>query len=147
MPKVDDLLSATRASHVRFLAALEGLDERALTLRTSSGWTVAGTLAHLAFYDDWVIERWRRWLTAGHFQHLPDDITELANAAGERGWLAVSPHRAQTIAREAAAAVTQLLDELPPAALDDAVATNRLAMLDRSRHWEPHLDEVQRALT
>ena len=56
------------------------------------------------------------------------------------------PRRALKIAREAATSVADLLEGLPPAALEDAVATNRPAMIDRSLHWDPHLEEIRRAL-
>ena len=118
----------------------------AMQVRTGSGWTVAATLAHLAFYDDWVAARWRRRLAEGRFQDLPDDITDLANSAAERGWHVVPGLLAMQIAREAATAVVGLLEELPRAALEDAVATDRPAMIDRSVHWDPHLEEIQRAL-
>ena len=149
MSETEDLLRATRASLARLVAALDALEARgedALQLRTGSGWTVSATLAHLAFYDDWVAARWQRRLTEGQFQDLPDDITDLANAAGERGWHGVHGPRATKIARDAATALAGLLEELPPAVLEDAVVTDRPAMVDRSLHWNPHLEEIQRAL-
>ena len=149
MSESEQLLRATHASHLRLVAALDALDEfddDAMQALTMSGWTVAATLAHIAFYDDWVATRWQRRIADGRFQDLPDDITDLANAAGERGWHGVSPQQAKRIARDAAAAVTGLLDELPADALEDAVVTNRPAMIDRSRHWDPHIEEIQRAL-
>ena len=145
----EDLLRATRASFARLEAGLDALEvfgDDAMQVRTGSGWTVAATLAHLAFYDDWVAARWRRRLVEGRFQDLPDDITDLANAAGERGWHVVPGPLAMKIALEAATALAGLLEELPLAALEDAVGTDRPAMIDRSVHWDPHLEEIQRAL-
>ena len=97
-----------------------------------------------SFYDDWVVERWRRWLADGRFHDLPYDITGLANAAGERTWHAVSPAQSVIVAREAAEAVTSHIAALPSAALQDAVAGGRLAMIDRSWHWDPHMDDIRR---
>ncbi|MGO9342849.1 MAG: DinB family protein [Acidimicrobiales bacterium] len=149
MSRSEDLLVATRASLSRLLsvlAELDELDDDAMQTRTPAGWTVAATLVHLAFYDDWVAARWRQRIGDGRFQDLPDDITQLANAAGERGWHGVPAAEARRMAREAARAVTAQLDGLPADVLEDAVGTNRPAMIDRSMHWEPHIEEIQRAL-
>jgi hypothetical protein len=145
----EELLRATHASLKRLLCRLDeldALDDDVMKTCTGSGWTLAATLVHLAFYDDWVATRWRRRLAEGRFQDLPDDITELANAAGERGWHGVPPAESKRMARAAAMAVTTLLDGLPGDALEDAVLTDRPAMIDRSRHWDPHIEEIDRAL-
>jgi hypothetical protein len=146
MNSLEEALTKTRQCLSRLRNALEHLEQPMLDQQTQTGWSVAGTLTHLAFYDDWVIERWKRRLSDGRFQDLPDDITELANAAGARGWNAVSPNQAKTIALEAAQAVADFLAQLPMSALQDAIATRRLNMIDRSRHWEPHLNEIEEAV-
>ncbi len=143
------MLVATEASLKRLLSALDELaelEDEAMYTRTAAGWTVAATLVHLAFYDDWVATRWLRRIGDGRFQDLPDDITDLANAAGERGWHGVPAAEARRMAGEAARTVTALLAALPADLLEDAVVTNRPAMIDRSIHWDPHIEEIRRAL-
>jgi predicted enzyme related to lactoylglutathione lyase len=140
----DDLLENTRRSLARLIAVTGSPESGSMPQAPEPGWGVTGTLAHLAFYDYWVAERWRRWLAEGHFQDLPDDLTELMNAAGSRGWQAVNPRLATSLACTAAREITELIDRLPRAALDDAVTTGRPAMIDRSLHWNPHLDEIER---
>ena len=125
---------------------LEALSDSALEAAPASGWSVAATLAHLSFYDDWVAERWRRWLAAERFQDLPDDITELVNASGARGWATADGRRARKAALAAADAVTKLIGELPAVALEDAIRTGRGRMIDRSVHWNAHLDELEAAI-
>jgi len=142
---IDDLLAGTLRSRQRLHNVVTGLDENALARRTTSGWTVAATLVHVAFYDDWVSERWRRYLATGEIRDLPDDITDLVNAAGERGWQVVDPIRARAIVLEAADAVADLISHLPRTALVDALNTDRAALVDRSLHWDPHLDEIEQA--
>jgi hypothetical protein len=56
---------------------------------------------------------------------------------GYGGWGA-----ARTAALEGAEAVTKLIEELPPAALEDAILTGRDRLIDRSPHWNAHLDEI-----
>ena len=142
----DALVASTTSGLLRLRTVLEGLTEADLETRPAAGWGVAATLVHLAFYDDWVAERWRRWLAAGRFQDLPDDISELVNSSGERGWGAADPIRARDAALEAAHAVTRLIGDLPPTAREDAIRTGRERMLDRSVHWDAHLDEIEALL-
>ncbi len=138
----DELLANTREGLAHLRSSVEALDKEALAVVPAAGWGVTATLAHLAFYDDWVAERWRRYLYAGAFQTLPDGITDLVNAAGLRGWQAVAPDQARQIACRAAEEVTKLILEVPRRALEAAIDTGRLAMVDRSLHWGPHLDEM-----
>jgi hypothetical protein len=123
-----------------------GLGAVDLGRSTHSGWSVATTFAHLAFWDDWVAERWQRWLAVGHFQDLPDDITDLVNEAALRGWRAIRPELSASVALQAAESLTNLIEHLPSNAVADAVATGRSAMVDRSVHWDPHLDEIENSL-
>jgi hypothetical protein len=93
-----------------------------------------------------VAERWQRWLAVGHFQDLPDDITDLVNEAALRGWRAIRSELAVSVALQAAESLTNIIEHLPPNAVADAVATGRSAMIDRSVHWDPHLDEIEDSL-
>ena len=77
---------------------------------------------------------------------MPADITELVNASGERGWATAETRLARTAAVEAADAVTKLIEGLPSAALEDAIRTGRERMIDRSVHWNAHLDEIEPAV-
>ena len=134
------------ASRERLRRLTEAGDE-ALRGKLADGWTVAATLAHLAFWDRWVLERWDRYARDGAFDDLPAVVTDLTNAAGLPGWLALEPARAAALALEAAEAVDRRIAALPAAAIADAVATGRPVMLDRSLHREAHLDEIERAAT
>ena len=146
MPSNEPASNTRRAlTRLRSVACALGAEE--LERSTHSGWTVSATLAHLAFWDDWVTARWQRWLTIGHFQDLPDDITDLINEAALRGWKAIRPELATSVALQAAEALTTLIEQLPSLAVADAVATGRSAMIDRSVHWKPHLDEIEEALS
>lgn len=122
------------------------LDHDALSITMPNGWTVAATLAHVAFYDDWVRERWTRRLRDGAFQDLPDDITDIVNAAGARIWDAVDPVRARTAALAAARAVAGLIETLPAAVVEDAIRTGRPAMVDRARHYDEHVEAIRASL-
>ena len=126
--------------------ALDALDERAFTLELSGGWTVSSVLAHLAFWDRWVETRWDLFEQSGRFDDLPDYILDLVNAAAMPGWLAVPGGSALAIARSAAASVTSTIERLSNEAIRAAVDTGRPAMVDRTVHWRPHLEEIETAI-
>jgi hypothetical protein len=64
------------------------------------------------------------------------------NAAGLPLCLALSPEAAVAEAIEAAVEVVGRIATLSPAAVEAALTTGRRAMLDRTFHWTPHLDEL-----
>jgi hypothetical protein len=122
------------------------LDDEALQRPLDGPWTVAATLAHLAFWDRWVQARWDRYERDGAIEDLPDGVIELANAAGLPQWLALAPRRAAEQALAAAEEGDRRIARLAPEAVRHAMATGRRSMLDRSLHREPHLDEIERQL-
>lgn len=128
------------------LRRLAGAADAALRRPLADGWTVAAVLVHLAFWDRWVEERWERYGRDGIIEELPDGILDLANAAGLPGWLAVEPGAAAALALDAAEAVDRRIAALAPAAVVHALTTGRPAMVDRSLHRGPHLDEIERTL-
>lgn len=126
------------------LRRLTGAADAALRRPLADGWTVAA-LAHLAFWDGWVGARWDRYDRDGAIEDLLDGILDLANAAGLPGWLAIEP-RAAALALAAAEAVDRRIVALPPEAVAHGPATGRPAIVDRSPHRGPHLDQIERAL-
>jgi len=134
------------ASRRRLRALAEGADERYLQSPLGDGWTVAVALAHLAFWDGWVLARWDQYGRDGTVEELPDCVVDLANAAGLPQWLALAPRRCAELAVDAAEAVDDLIKRLPPAAVEEVIATGRPAMADRSVHRSSHLDDIERAI-
>lgn len=122
------------------------LDAESLGREVAGDWTAAALLAHLAFWDRWVIARWEQYDRDGEIEALPDGVLDLINAAASAQWLALQPAEAVDLALEAAEAVDRRIAALPPAGVDHALATGRGTMLDRSRHRTAHLDEIERSL-
>jgi len=44
---------------------------------------------------------------------------------------------------DAATSVTRFIEGLPPQQITAALQTGRLAMVNRTLHWHPHLDELE----
>ena len=111
------------------------------------GWTVAALLAHLAFWDRFVLARWRRHLHDGPpIVSLPDQAQDFVNEAGMEQWLALPRREAARQAVAAAEEVDRAIAQLPPEAVEAAHAKGSRRLLDRSAHRREHLDEIERAL-
>ena len=129
------------------LEALVGkLDDGALSRAMPAGWTVAGVLAHLAFWDQRIVllvELLKRGATVP--MELPIDV-DWINDAAKPMQLAVPPRRAATLAVETARAsdraVATLSDEL---LAKNAAAGGPINVL-RAAHRREHLDEIEQAL-
>lgn len=110
--------------------------------RLAGGWTASAVFAHLAFWDRFVIARWDRYDREGVIGDLPDTHADLVNAAGLPLWLALSGGAAVVQAIDAAIHVCERIAALSPGAIEAAISSDRLPMLDRTVHWSPHLDEL-----
>ena len=137
MEGLDRLRQLVRRLHDSDLALLVGVD----------GWTVSSTLAHLAFWDNVVVERWKQFDRRGAFTDMEEPVFDIVNAAALEQWRALPPRQAADQAVASAEAVAARIAGLSAAAIEAAVATRRHFMVDRTIHWAPHLREIDRALT
>ena len=134
------------AERERLRALVARLSEEEWQCPLGDGWTVAAALAHLAFWDRYVLARWGQYDREGAFLALPDRHVDLANEAALPQWLALPPRRAAALALAAAEEVDRRIAELAPEAVAAALATDRPAMVNRSRHRRAHLDAIEGAL-
>lgn len=138
---------------VRNTAGLDQLRALVRRLRDSDlarpvgdGWTVSSTLAHLAFWDNVVVERWQQFDQRGAFTDMADPVFDIVNAAALEQWRALPPRLAADQMVAAAEAVATQIAGLSSAAVEAAVTTGHHFMVDRTIHWTPHLREIDRAL-
>lgn len=134
-----------RAARERLDALIARMGERAVVVE--GGWTAAGLLAHLAFWDRLAVARLEKHLREGEPPVFATDaVTDLTNAAGIRAWNDTPPRVAGAQAREAAAEIDRLVETLPSDKLDGLKALGRSFLIDRSEHRKEHLDQIERAL-
>ena len=129
------------------LEALVGkLDAAALGRAMPAGWTVAGVLAHLAFWDQRIVVLSEQLKRGAALPVVALGDVNWINDAAKPAQLALAPRRAATLAVEAARAADQAVEALP----DDLLAKNAAAgspiRLDRAAHRREHLDEIEQAL-
>ncbi len=136
--------NATEGARLR--ALVERLSDDDLARSVDGEWTVAALLAHLAFWDRFVVSRWQRAAQDGQrvppaIEHVPLD---LINDAALNQWRALPPRTAANQALAAAEAAEQLIARLADTVADEIVAGGRMPLLDRTVHWRGHLDEIER---
>ena len=128
----------------RLQTLVAGLSDEDLKHRLPNGWTVAITLAHLAFWDRQRLAVLQHWERDG-VQPAPADADTINEAV--RLLAAVLPPRAAArLAIEAAEAIDQALEQMP-AELEGAIeAGGQNRIFRRSQHRGAHLDRIEAAL-
>jgi hypothetical protein len=118
-----------------------------LDLPAGDGWTVADILAHLAFWDNRVLELIRRWKKVG-VGRSPIDIDNV-NDGMKPLCLAIPGRKAASLAVDAAEAVDAELGHLPEDLKPGirALVQEGRFRLDRSFHRQEHLDQIDKILT
>jgi len=135
------------AERARLNALIARCSDADLARPLSAGWTVAGVLGHLAFWDQRILELIARWDTQGVAPTTePAADIDWINDAAKPMLLAVAPRKAA----ELALAIAEAADRAVASLSDDRVAKNAAAgnplNLSRADHRGEHLDEIERAL-
>lgn len=120
------------------------LNDRDLAVRVWGEWTVAATLAHMAFWDQLALVRIRRWKESRGSSSALD--LDLVNDALLPLFLAVPPRSAATLAVAAAEAIDRELQQLTPDMVEDFQMSGGRFRLFRSEHRKKHLDQIEAAL-
>ena len=66
--------------------------------------------------------------------------------AGAGDWSALPPRAAVATCTEAAERAVERIDALPEKVVTAAAKMNRVALLDRIVHWNPHLEQIEGAI-
>ena len=132
------------------LEALVGkLNDRELSRPLEAGWTVAGVLAHLAFWDYRIVTLLDAWGADGRGTPPPaydEAAVNWINDAGKPLCLGLPPRVAARLAVEAAIAADERVAGLSEAQLAANAAAGRPISVLRAEHRREHLDEIERAL-
>ncbi len=132
-----------RASTERLRRLSSKLSDQDLLHRVGEHWTVAITLAHLAFWDQrvmYILE-----MTKREGKLVAPEIDVLVNDISLPLWNAIPPRESSRLALKKAQALDNRLEEYPQELLDQVYNHNKRWVL-RSLHRSEHLDEVDQAL-
>ena len=130
-----------RARLEAFVARLSDAD---LQRPTPGDWTVAGVLAHLAFWDQRAFLLLDQWEKTGKVPaDEPSSIVDWVNDAAKPMFLAMPPRRAA----ELALSIARATDAKVAGLRDDIIEKNKAAgapvSLLRAAHRREHLDELE----
>lgn len=144
MPVSREIAENNRVQRERLKKLVASLDDASLKRRLANGWTVAGELGHLAFWDRQRLCLLRRW-AAGDFRSGAYDSDVFNDAVAPLLEL-IPPAQIAATAVLAAEEVDGLLLELPDEVIADALTRPDAPHLNRGEHRAHHLDRIEEAL-
>jgi len=144
MPVSREIAESNRSQRARLTKLVQSIDEAGLQTRLPNGWTVAGALGHLAFWDRQRLCLIRRW-AAGDIRSGAYD-SDVFNDAVQPLLEMIAPERVAATAVQAAEEIDALLLELPDEAIEKTLARPDAPHLDRGEHRRHHLDRIEDAL-
>ena len=144
MPVSPALAASNRSQTERLRTLTATLDDAAFTVRLPNGWTVAGILAHLAFWDRQRLCLMRSW-SAGNWGPGGYD-GELFNETMRPLLELIPGDLAAGAALHAAEEVDAFLLQVTDDVIAGALARPDAPNLDRGSHREYHLDQIEQAL-
>ena len=145
MPVSTAFAQSNRTQTDRLRRLAQRLDRAMLTVTIPNGWTVAGVLAHVAFWDRLRFCLMRRW-AAGDMCSAAYD-TDLFNETVQTFLEMIPPERAAAAAVQSAEEVDALLLQVSDEVVASALARPDAPNLDRGSHRKEHLDRIEKALT
>jgi uncharacterized damage-inducible protein DinB len=136
-------IEQNRASTERIRKLVSKLSDKELQNPVGEHWTVAITLAHLAFWDRRVMFILDKTKQDGKLSAPEIDV--VVNDISLPHWAAIPPREATRLAVEAAQTLDKRLEEYPQELLEQVYNSNKRWVI-RALHRGEHLDEVDEAL-
>jgi hypothetical protein len=134
------------ATRERLQALARSLDETTLQRQLNDDWTIAATLAHIAFWEQACLVRWQAAEAGGSLDDMPDAVAEVINQASSPAWRALPGQTAVALLIRATDEVDAAIAALPDDLVRRAQAEGNDYMLDRSGHRNEHAEEIERVL-
>jgi hypothetical protein len=136
-------------SRLRLQQVIDELADDQLTGTTDGPWTIGVLLAHMAFWDRFVKERWEHAFRSQQPTPVLLDLSlaDLVNDASVPGWSLIPPQGAARMALAAADEVDGVIAALTNDAVEALLAAGWNSLLDRSVHRHEHLDAIERQVS
>lgn len=144
MPDLQTIIQDNRKERERLLALLSNKKGIDLGKRLLNGWTIKGTLAHLAFWDLRQLSLLKRWTMDGTKpgQVDPGSINDALILFSEF----IPSTSVVSLAIAAAEAVDREVEKLTPAQAEELLQMGLERNIHRALHRKNHLDKIEMAL-
>jgi len=129
----------------RLRALLARLSDQDLSRPLGDGWTVAGLLGHLAFWDYRALLLIKRWKQTG-IKPSPADV-DVINDGMKPLLLAIPPRKIAEMVMEAATAVDREIEGLNPDLIARIEAQAADFRLNRGHHRGAHLNAIEAGIS
>ena len=139
-----DFQIANKTSREKMRVLVESMSDEQLALPTVAGWTIASTLAHIAFWEYRILYLLNHW-KENEIAPSPYDVDAI-NEAHKPLCLALSPRIAAQLALQASEAIDREIEKTPDELVEKIIATKVQFKFERNEHRECHLKEITRAL-
>jgi hypothetical protein len=126
------------------IALVDRLPDEKLNYPLEAGWTVAGVLAHLAFWDQRALILLTKWQQEGIGSSAID--VDVVNEATRLLCIALPPRVAAQLAIATAEAIDQAIDQIDPAMIAEIETNGQTVRLNRADHRQEHLTQIEQAL-
>ncbi len=131
----------------RLTSLIAQMTDADLERSLGEGWTVAATLAHLAFWDQRVLRLLEKWEQSGVTPSpFPEDV-DIINDATQALCLALEPRAAARLWQETAETLDQKIEGLAPELEAAIIAGGRHIGFGRWHHRREHLAELEKILS
>lgn len=143
-----DYVRENDAERERLKALVERLSDAMLNRPMPAGWTVAGVLAHMAFWDArtlYLINQWEGGREPSVDDHEPEDV-DWINDSAKPLCLALPPRQAAQLALDLAEETDRRVAALSDALVAQNIAVGQPLSLSRASHRREHLDEIEQVL-
>ena len=142
-----EVAKRNRSSFERLREIGSGLSDAELVRPIDAPWTAAALFAHMAFWDRFVLERWRLAAERRDRTPVPEDnaVMDRINDASLRQWLAIPARIAVEEFIAAAAESEELISRLDDTIVSEVVVEGRERLVDRSLHRGEHLRTIEGA--
>jgi hypothetical protein len=146
MPVDRSYIAENEAELHRLRTLVERLSDADLARPTPGGWTVAASLAHVAFWDQRILFWLDRWERGEMPRGLDEADGDWINDAGKPLCLALPPRVAARLTVDIAEQVDRRLAALTEERIASNAAAGEPLSLTRAHHRKMHLDEIERIL-
>jgi hypothetical protein len=141
------IVERNRASRSRLEELGGRLTDEDLMTEIDPPWKAGALFAHLAFWDRFVLERWRLAVERGERTpaSVDDGVMDRINDAALPGWLSITGRTAVGQCVEAAAELDRLIERIDDGVAETVMTEGRERLVDRSLHRMDHLATLEEA--